>query len=317
MQYYITQTFIKKLFKKGTAIDYCAKKEYFTSLTRQLDIKESENMLLGKYFETKALGSSIHGELTEDLDRKRETKALREINEYRIREGLPIFEPPKRAKHKRIDYQVQVFRQIQAKHGFILNEHNTQIELTHKLSEREIGCSFKNEYYLKGTLDIFPVRLKLKTEEVLAIIDIKLTSNINDTWGDYCYGAPKNLDPIQGVMYLYLSQFLDENTHISEAFDSDLLDLLYKHGGMPRFYFWVFDYKPTPEAKPIEMKMDIKKRTDFIECIRKTISTIEHDEEMGWPVNPCFEFCKNCPLNPLIGNSKGIICDEYSEIESF
>jgi len=148
-------------------------------------------------------------------------------------------------------------------------------------------------------LDIFPSPVLLDNADDLsvAIIDLKLTADIHSTYGDYCYGSPQDLDLIQGKMYHYGIRNMDFelNPHLENRITDSLKRLIDDNRVL--FLLWIFNYKKEkPEDKFIIIRWDKAKEAELNHSIRQTIATMDYYDEMGWPANPKYKYCKNCPV---------------------
>jgi len=85
------------------------------------------------------------------------------------------------------------------------------------------------------------------------------------------------------------------NPHLDSIMTDSLLSLIEKNQVL--FVLWVFNYKKAAlEDKFIKVKWDGAKEAELNESIRKTVSLVEMYDEMGWPAEPNYKFCKNCPV---------------------
>lgn len=284
---YINQSIIKAFFYKGEKRDYCHRYVKEQCIDKLVN-KESLSMMCGNYFETQCLGSSIGGKMTEDLPRKK-------ITEKQKANGQKIGD--KTIDHIRIDQQVMIFNQKKTQFQISVEKNiNTQIEIK-KLWSQNDGI------VLKGELDIFPSSIALPQRGLrLCTIDLKLTQTFTD-FGEFCWGTPANLDPIQGYMYNELVRDIDLAFNHEENPDSRLFtvytDTVQRILSQqdPLFFFWVFTYKKNPENKFIEVKYDALKRKELFESVRKTVEEININERRGWDrVQPNLENCRQCAI---------------------
>lgn len=286
------QSLINRFLYKGEEREqFCPHKVYCIDIA-QTHHYRTESMLKGSYFETLCIGSGAGGRKTDDLPRKRLTKARYLENIKRKEHGLPEVKGDKTTDQERIEQQAARFRILSAKYQITILEENTQVRIRvpwHKNPEVYLSCEF----------DIFPTAIMTKDGLKLAIIDIKLTADVNATYGEYCWGAPEFMDLIQAYMYHYCARQLlsnvDINPHIKDIFTATAANLV--KNNQLQFYYWVFNYKKeTLEDKLILVQWDETKEAELHESIRKCISLIEFNEKMDWPTKPNYKLCKECTV---------------------
>jgi hypothetical protein len=266
----INSSLIKRFLKKGNEIDICPKYINLIHIDKLIEEEGTLNMLKGCYFESRTLGKGAKGNIVTDLPRKAK--------------GV------KTTDHERIDNQVLVFKQVCAKYQININEYNTQVLIKKRWEKNP-------DIMLHGELDIFPTAVLSKEGLKLATIDLKLTSNIDNTFGDFCWGSPSYLDHIQADMYNYLVRDIDFelNPHLKDIIPESVLDII--NNNWFSFYYLVFDYKKDSKWKPIERKWDNTIKSELFESIRKTERLINKYDLEGWNENPSYEKCKNCPIS--------------------
>jgi len=295
-RYPISQSLIRKFLYKGNEIEGCPKKIYHTEIFRDFPTELEGPRLDGMYFESGVIGTSASGLNVIDLPRKKLTKLQIAQNEKAIREGKkPPNIPIKKIGQIRLDHQMKIFEQLAFKYQLsIFPKTNTQVHIM-KLWESD------NRIMLSMTLDIFPTYvLGFKDGEdkiYWSIVDLKVTGNIHNTFGPYCYGDAEHLDKIQGRMYHYGVRDIDYKLN------PELVNLLQPgcvraiEENRIRFLMWVFDYKKEElENKFVEVKWGHSEKAELFESIRKTVSIIEDHEMQGWPTKPEYSFCNKCPL---------------------
>lgn len=284
---YINQSLIKAFFYKGEKRDYCPQYIKRQCIDKEVS-RESLAMACGNYFETQCLGSSIGGKKTDDLPRKN-------ITTKQHLAGQKIGD--KKIDHIRIDQQVMMFNKKKAEYQIsIEKEVNTQIGIK-KLWSRN------DNVIIQGELDIFPASIALPQRGLrLCVIDLKLTGQFSD-FGEYCWGSPANLDPIQGNMYNELVRDIDLDFNMVENPDSNLhnvytptvMNILKQND--PLFFFWVFNYKSDIANKFIEVEYNEMARKELYESIRKTIDELNKNERNGWnEVIPSSSNCSQCAI---------------------
>jgi hypothetical protein len=269
----ISQSLIKEFFFKGEPKLYCPKYIHDKYIAKTISSISSESQILGQYFETKCLGCSSFGQVVDDLPRMKQSK----------KDIANNIEPRKSKRHIRIDKQIESFKSLCDKLDLHINEYNVQVELSQTLNHK---------YRLVAHLDIFPVGIKTKKGVMPAIIDLKLTGNINSTYpAEFAWGDPSRLDDIQGVFYQYIVQNFDNDDELKEM----IKDFNFE------FYYFVFDYKPFPESKYIKVDYNISKETELKEILRKTINIIETHDANGYGTYGDYDLCKKCSHNSDLG----------------
>ncbi len=285
----ISQSIIKKLLHNGEERDTCMRRVYLTTITKLIKEETSRPMLYGKYFETQALGKSAKGDKQKDLPRKKLTIKMEQENAVRKDEGRPLLEGERYLDHIRTDDQVERFKALVKNKQIIITNENVQVT-AYAYWEKD-----KN-VLLKGEFDVFPTTVLLDDELEAAIIDLKLTADIHNDYGEFCYGKPEYLDLIQAKMYHYIVRNLDHelNPQINAIITDSIKNLI--DNNRIRFLLWIFNYKgQVLEDKFIQVKWDATKKAELDESIRKTISILDIAETEDWPTNPMYDLCKKCP----------------------
>jgi hypothetical protein len=150
-----------------------------------------------------------------------------------------------------------------------IEKKNTQIFIEHKYSDRVV---------LYGTLDFCsPIEDQDLGTVPVAIHDLKMTSSIYKQFGDYCWAFPYNIDHTQAYLYTYIYQK--------------------EFGWTVPFYYWVFDYSPDMNYKPIRKLVEPLHILELEEAIRVSLEKIDYFEKLGWQTEiPNEKNCKECPL---------------------
>jgi hypothetical protein len=262
----ISQSLLKAFFNKGITRNYCARKIHHRYFLKEKVEETTESMLKGIYFERLTLG------------------------------GDPIELPTKlngdlKVDTIRINQQIESFFQLMKGHLMMLYPLvNTQIKLKKRYSF---------EIILEGIIDWFPTFFFTDDTMQLCVIDLKLTKDLNNTFGDFCWGKPETMDLIQAAFYCHLIQDIDWelNMHLSPAtkaliqqYQRDISD------GNFKFYFLVFDYKEPPEYRLIEIPNDENLRQFLQQSIERVMEEIAWCSSLGWQANPTTENCKRCIL---------------------
>ena len=300
-QYPISQSLIKEFFHNGEEKDICPSRTAQIHIFHHYHLEETESMLKGKFFETLCIGKSRKGEQVLDLPRKK-LKKIEEIeNRIRVKEGKELILGEKTIDQLRIETQAQRFRTLCMKYQIMVLDENTQVPIV-------IRWHKDPDVLITMELDIFPTPILLNEELSVAIIDLKLTADIHSTYGDYCYGAPHEMDLIQGKMYHYGIRKMDFelNPHLENRISDSLKRMIDDNKVL--FLLWVFNYKKeVPEDKFIKIKWDPAKEAELHASIAQTVAAIEFYDKQGWPTNPIKTLCKDCPI---------FDCKDRLEIES-
>ena len=245
----ISQSMIKA-FKD----DYCPMKNKVLYITKQFKSIPSLSMMKGTYFETLIIGSDAHGNQLTTLPSKKN--------------GKPTVD------QERIEQQANSFIQVMKDHSIVIKD--KQLKLSHKLD---------TTVFLDGILDIKGSLFDDIDGPVDdAIIDIKLTGNIYNDFGPYCWKTPHKMDHLQAYMYSYL---YEKN-----------------FGILPIFYYFVFDYKPEPEYKVIRKHVGVDETKELMDSIQKTVEKIEMHERRGYWTKGSYDNCRYCPLTSMCKDYK-------------
>lgn len=291
-KYPLTQSLISRFLYKGEERElFCPSKTYHIDMIHSHHYRTA-SMLNGSYFETLCIGSGAGGRKTEDLPRKRLVKARELENIKRKESGLPEIKGEKTMDQIRIEQQAQRFKLLAAKYQISVLDENVQVRIT-------VPWHKNPEVYLSGEFDIFPTAIITNEGLKLAIIDLKLTADINTNFGEYCWGAPEYMDLIQAYMYHYIARqvlnHIDKNPHITNILTKPAVNLIQQN--QLEFYYWVFNYKKeTLEDKLVKVVWDATKEQELHEAIRKVVSLIEYYEQLQWPTKPNFRLCKECTV---------------------
>jgi len=297
----ISSSLIKKFIYKGNEIDHCPKRVYHTTVKRDYPENESEAMRSGQFFETKCIGSTRDGVRVIDLPRKELSKKQKKENEIEWEKGLaPIHYGEKTIDQIRIEDQVMVFKQKVKKYMMVIDSFNTQVELRYKLND---------QFTLVGHPDIFPTPVMTNSGLKVFCIDLKLTKDIDNTFGDFCWGEPERMDNTQGLIYQFLIKSLNENDnpHLSELLTKPLLSMC--NNGLVEFRYWVFGYgNRSMRDKFVPVRYDKMDDVEIKERIRRTVRIVDGYETYGWKTNPKHSLCHDCPLKT--------ICSDYDDFNN-
>lgn len=255
----ISQSLVKQMYRKGDEVEHCPAQINALYIEKSASI-ESLTFDRGNYFEYLAIGAgAIAGNVVDDLPRlKNGDKSVDQI---------------------RIEEQAMRFKSLMPMYGM------KPLEVQKIVKTPWV---YDDDVTLRIVID-FISPIKYRTGPIvhdydLALIDLKLTQNINNTFGDFSWGFPANMDLIQAVFYYHV---WEEHT-----------------GEKAPFYYWVFDHKKNPENKIIRKKdpepIDL---AELHESIRKTHANLIYYAANEWPTNPNINLCKRCPLKDLCKDS--------------
>ena len=247
--------------------DYCAKQIFHQHFLKEKTRETTIKQLRGIYFENHVLG----GERFSLPGHKKTGEPL--ISTIRINE------------------QIKQFRDVCVDNLLFVHEKvNTQIPLIKRYNEK---------YLLKGVLDWFPTFLLYEGDVRVAIIDLKLTENIDNDFGDFGWGNYENMDWLQGALYHHLVHDIDWslNGHLSpvqQRFIRRFDNILNKEEEL--FMYLVFDYQQNTQHRFFESVWDYDKLKYVENQVERTILEVEHNDLKGWQPMPG-ESCKTCLLD--------------------
>ena len=250
----INQSLIKQMYRQGDEIPHCPQK-----IHKQYIIKshsyQSATFDRGNYFEYLAIGAgAINDYVVTDLPRlKNGNKSLDQI---------------------RIEEQAMRFKSLLPTYGMQI------VEVQKVVTAPWV---YDDDITLRIVIDFLsPIKYRVGNQIYdypLALMDLKLTQNIHNNFGDYSWGFPANMDHLQAILY---SHVWEEN-----------------YGEQLPWFYWVFDYKKNPENKLIRKKVDNLQIAEMHESIRKTQANLLYYEAEDWPTNPSIDVCKSCALRQI------------------
>ena len=286
----LNQSLIKKFVYRGDERELlCPYNIYSIDIQGKYKF-QTESMLKGSYFETLCLTKGAGGKITNDLPRKKLIKKQEIENIKRIAQGLEPLPGNKTEDHLRIDEQAKRFYHLADKYQITVSEGNTQVRIV-------IPWHKDENIHLSMEFDIFPTAIMTNSGLKLAVIDLKLTTDVNSTYGEFCWGSPEYMDITQALMYTYgikqVINHVEMNPHLRDILSKPAVNLI-NNGGL-EFFYWVFSYKKL-EDKLIKVVWDSTRESELHETINKAISMIEYYEGLGWPTKPDYRLCKNCPI---------------------
>ena len=269
----INQSFIKQVYWTGPSTEYigtwdmrpdvCPSRIYNIDITHKYRYPQTTAMLLGTFFESKAIGSGAYGKCN-SLPRNTRTGEIKK-HEERILDAVSRF---------------QLFAE---ESGIIIDNQNTQVE-------KKIPV-FDNDYpdikiSLKVIADLISPIYYENMNYDIAILDLKLTSDRNSDffkskqpWNSFCWGTPSLMSSLQGTMYSYVFDLCFVNI----VFDYKLRD--------PGFSVipvkTIVSHSDDQEAK--------LRHNEMQQGIKKLIGQMVEWNDQGWATRPGGH-CAKCPL---------------------
>ncbi|UJP63966.1 hypothetical protein [Mongoliitalea daihaiensis] len=231
----------QSLIKELTSYGMCPRKVKAYYVDNECESDPSIYMFRGIYFEYKILGN---------LPKSGE---------------VPIYPLLKRGRYEihkqRIDEQIENFPKILEKEGIQIID-----------GQQEIEYKYDDLLTLFITIDSLALY-----KGRLCVMDIKLTLDLNSTFGKISWGNYDQMDKLQAYMYAYV---------VSKVLGDDV-----------GFLYAVFDYKKSEREYRIfyEGLDDFKKRIMF-ERINKAEAIYQNIRQRGWKPKPSEETCKNCKV---------------------
>ena len=262
---YISTTMIKTFFTKGLLKEYCPQYVYHKRIINSFESDSPTPVQLnGLYFETKCFGKSAGNRKFDELPR--------------INKGIK-----KSVDNLRIDEQILMFKQLTIDRNFVVDKEMRNVQLF-------IKGKYPNTIYQDVTV-ILTAELDylgpFKDNGVFyptAVVDLKLTKDVDSEWGDFCWGKPEFMDHTQATFISYMTKF--------------------------PFFYWIFDYKPSGRSnRVIQINHDVNhidpvvankakfRLNQLHEDIRKTVVEIVTNFKTGWERRPVIENCKKCNLD--------------------
>lgn len=106
------------------------------------------------------------------------------------------------------------------------------------------------------------------------VIDIKLTQNVDNSFGDFCWGDIDSMDKIQADMYMTAGRKIDQVPY--------------------NFLYMVFDYKKNPGYVLHYVEYDQNTAVRVQERLQETESKLLLAESEGWPAVSLQNECNDC-----------------------
>ena len=156
-------------------------------------------------------------------------------------------------------------------------------------------------------LDWFPVTILYEGVYRLAMIDIKLTADVNSTFGAFSWANPKHMDHVQGDMYHLIVRDIDLelNPSLAPIFNERVQEII--KANQIVFLYWVWGYAEPLEDQERFVEREYQehegnnhRQNELKERIRKVTAILDREEHFGWNEHPC-DNCSKCSLNKKFG----------------
>jgi len=298
-QFYLSQSLIKKLVDQHMIeVPHCPRNIYHLFVKKDFKSIKSEPMIDGLYGESLILGHNAK-------------------NEGKIKMAKNIRTGAKRISQERIEIQAERFNHIALINQFnIIPEYNTQVPIFKRFNNSNV--------IIRGELDVFPTTVFWEDKLRLAIVDIKFTGDVNNTFGNFGWGN-NNLDYIQGDLYNWLVRDFDRDLNLMHGsqfnrrvgygniFTPSVLNMIANDQIL--FLYVILGYKKADlndQVKIIERMYkdptggDLRQR-ELKERIRMSLAILTQHHHSGWQPNHLPDVCKECPVSC---NRREGYCDE-------
>jgi hypothetical protein len=255
---WINQSKIKRL----TDSLLCPQRYYMEEITGDLQRYSSEAMLYGNYFEYHATGQ---------LPSDGKIPVIEPLKKMRNGSFIP-------AAQQRIDLQIKRFPGIMKEYGIKIVKTGS-----------EINMQFNNGIVIFGTLDCL-----VEWNGQPYIMDLKLTSDVNNTYGDFSWGQFQEKHPTkEGV---YVARFVPEQEEGMDIIQPFAYTYMMEKRTNSKwgFIYAVFDHKTNPEFKIIEVEHSEEGRRDMIERLNGTRAKLETFYKLNYKPIPSMRECKGC-----------------------
>jgi len=267
----VSSSLIKKMyFKNMIREDFCNLNFYWCDILKKCPSISSEAMLKGLYFESAILGSTADGSSVTDLPRHKKTGK-------------------KLTDHIRIDELIHKWDQYAHLHEIVITKQkegkNTQLRFSKELQILEIQEHWPGlKVILKMDTDLIsPIKDDEGVFHEGAVIDLKLTGSLDNTFGEYAWGEPERIDHLQAFIYSY---FLE-------------LPFFYVVAGVKEGEYKIFpvntdrnsEYEAIANEAKMRYKETLRRIIDFIN------SVMEKETRDQWLLQwPSKSKCKTCPF---------------------
>jgi hypothetical protein len=266
----MSNSLIQKFIKKGNEIDYCPKQIYATYMTGEYSFDSTIAMKRGIYFETMLLGKNARDE---------------EVSpEVTASKGLPT------AEQKRIDQQIINAKNVFEDRGIKFGINDVQVKGRKQLVMPELDF----DIHLTQLADIIsPIRYRDEMFEK-AVIDIKLTSNLTSTFGDFGWGAFEWMDKNQA----YVGSYVHNLPFFYLVFDYPANNMGYRLFKVNTLQ----SYKGLSHEHPIYNEV-LTRYHEMKETTRKTAAFIDYHNSTEWEARPHVSLCVDCPVSHMCDDS--------------
>jgi hypothetical protein len=242
---HFSQSLQKKFIFKGNQLEICPFRIKREVIDHDYD-SPSEKMINGIFFESISIGGGSKGNGIYDLPRLKTGK--KSIDQLRIESQSIEFKHD--IRNKNID----------------INNYSTQrtyFKVWRGLEKFNVIVIFT------GDVDIIS-SLIYKNEYIpMAVIDLKLASDLSCTWGDFSWGNPESMDHTQAYAYNWITG-------------------LY-------FFYMLYDYKPEMRKNIFRVVTNKLIIHEFLESLRKSVIEYIKIEKEGWKKNPSTA-CAKCKV---------------------
>jgi len=290
--FFLSQSLVKEIIDQwDNPIEVCWKKIYHYFIAKDIKREATLPMMYGNYFESLVLGGNADRGKTNEDDIPQKKNGGKKIDQIRV------------------ETQAERAKKIIRDQNIIIDPGvNTQVPLARKLDP-------KSNVVLTSVIDMFPTILNIKGTDNVVGIDLKLTADVNSTFGKYCWGNPDYLDYIQADTYLYQIRNLDL-TLSRELFPKYEAEVGYKtiinptlinliNKDLITFIYWIFGYKKPEEQLHEQVKMirrhyrepgvlDNRRQRENLIRYKRAFNQINHAKELKYPTNPKYDLCKDC-----------------------
>lgn len=141
----------------------------------------------------------------------------------------------------------------------------------------QIVLGLGERYHFRARIDMYTSMLDGDTFHPKVICDLKLTADVNNTFGPFCWGAPERMDDTQPVAYSWAYRVAN--------------------GESIPFYYLVLSHGRVDEHLCVRVQVDAAKERIFLSSLQRTVERIERYDTKGeWPLVPSSSNCRGCPL---------------------
>lgn len=273
VEMYLSYSLISKMFFKGNEIEHCPYQILKTYISGEYSYPSTEAMHKGLYFESKIIGKTADG--STDVEPVTTSKGKPTADQIRIDEQVKLFHSGNPDTGKEA---------LKTKYGLEIREDNVQV----KASKQLIVPSLDFNVFVTVTADYLgPVLYRRKRFEK-AVIDLKLTGNLMNTFGDFGWGDMERTDKTQA----YINSFVFDLPFFYFIFDYPATDMTHRLVKINTYAEW--HKKSHDDVMYHETSLRLQ---EMKETVRKAAINLEYYLQEGWPTNPSIKRCHNCPLS--------------------